>query len=180
MRRLSFVILLAMVLALQSVVAPRVQLWGSRPDWLLILVVFLAMHAPTADAVVVAWIIGLAADLMSIEHTGLLAISYSLVALLVAFLRESLFRYRPLTHFMITLAVGIPLRLAWLIYCRTLYGPMGAIVLNLATHCLWGAAYTAAWAPLLQGILLRLSRPLGLKGPRYNHAGLHRLSQNRV
>jgi len=58
MRWLSFLLLGVVLLTLQSAVAPRIELLGARPDWLLVVVVFFAMHAPPRDAVIGAWIIG--------------------------------------------------------------------------------------------------------------------------
>ena len=51
MRWLTFAILAILVLTLQAAVAPRIELFSARPDFLLIVVVFLGLYAPSKDAI---------------------------------------------------------------------------------------------------------------------------------
>lgn len=180
MRWLTFFVLAVAMLVLSSAVAPRVTFFGIWPDWLLVTVLFFALYARPLDAVLGAWILGALADLMTVERLGFLALSYALAALLVASLREYLFRYRPAVQFVLVFSVSLLLRLVWTLYRGVLYDSgqsLGGIVF---VDWLLGSLYTAAWAPLMFKVLLSMSRSLGIPQPRYTFAGLHRLGGMRV
>ena len=180
MRWLTFMILVAAALTLQSAVAPRLEIFGVRPDWLLVVVLFFGLYAPAGDAVFGGWIVGMAADLMTIERLGLLALSYALAAMLVVAVRDYLFRDRALTQFILALVVSLILRAAWLIFRRVLYGPSGASLWEWSAEWVWASIYTAAWAPLLGAILLKRSHWFGIPRRRYTYAGLHGMGRTRV
>lgn len=179
MRWLTFFLLAAVVLTLQSAVAPRLEVLGARADWLLVIVVFFSLYAPRREAVISAWIVGMAADLMTVERLGLLALSYALAAVGITSVREHLFRYRAATQFVVTLVVCLLLRAAWLVYRRVSYDMAEPFLADLTVDVL-AAIYTALWAPLLHKGLLGMSGMLGLARPRYSYAGLHRLGDTRV
>jgi rod shape-determining protein MreD len=174
MRWLTFLLAAAVVLTLQSALAPFVELFGARPDWLLVLVVVVALFARPTEAVVGAWIIGFCADLMTIERLGLMALSYMLAALFVISIRGYLFRYRATTQFAVTLMASLLVRAAWLVYRRALYDYAEPIFLDLAVQVVLASIYTAVWAWPAHKCVLPLSRWLGLPRPRYTHAGLDR------
>ena len=180
MRWLTFMILVAAALTLQSTVAPRLEIFGVRPDWLLVVVLFFGLYAPSGDAIFGGWIIGIAADLMTIERLGLLALSYALSALLVVAVRDYLFRDRAVTQFILALSVSLILRAAWMIFRRVLYGPSGASPWESSAEWVWASIYTAAWAPLLGAILLGRSHWFGISRRRYTYAGLHRIGRTGV
>ncbi len=180
MRWLTFLLLAAVVLTLQSSLAPRLEVFGARPDWLLVVVVFFALYAPPREAAIAAWIVGAAADLMTVERLGLLALTYALVAVAVASVRDYLFRHRAVTRFVVTLVASLLVRAGWMVYRRVLYDPADRLLADLAADVLMGSIYTAAWAPLLQAGLWRMSRVFGLARPRYTYAGLHRIGTDRV
>lgn len=170
MRWLTFILLAAAALTLQSAIAPRVAPFGIRPDWLLVVVVFFALHGRAPDAVAGAWVLGMCADLMTVERAGLIALTYTLIAILVCSTREYLFRRRAGTQFFVTLAACVMVRLAWTIYYRVLYDPADSLLATLATDVAMGSLYTAVWAPPLHRGLLHISRTLGLPRPRYTYA----------
>ncbi|UCC29469.1 MAG: rod shape-determining protein MreD [Phycisphaerales bacterium] len=180
MRWLSFILLAATALTLQSAIAPRFELFGVRPDWLLVVVVFFAMHAPPRDAAIGAWIVGGCADLMTIERLGLMALTYTLVAVVVASVRNYVFRDRALTQLLLTLVMSVLARLAWTVYSRLLYDPGQALLVDLTLQVLMASVYTAVWAPVLHKALLRMSRVFGLARPRYTYAGQQRMGTSGV
>lgn len=175
MRWTTFVIVAAVLLTLQTAVAPFLEIGGVRPDWLIVGVVYFALYARARDAVIAAWIIGFCADLMTIERIGLISLSYGLVALGVTSVREYLFRYRALTQFAITLFMCLLVQTGWMLYRRIMYTPAQSVWVDWLTGALLVSLYTAFWAPPLHRLLLRLSRLLGIARPRYSHAGLHTL-----
>lgn len=180
MRWLTFLLLAVIVLTLQSAVGPRLALLGARPDWLLVVVVFLALYAPPQDAVLGAALIGLGGDLLSIERLGLLVLSYVLAALVIVGVREHVFKNAHTTRFILTLVVGLALRLGWTAYYRTLYDLSGSVGLELLQYVVWGAVYTACWAVPLHFGLVHYSQLFGFARPRYSYAGVYRSEGGRV
>jgi len=172
MRWLPFILCAGIVLTLQSALAPRLALGGVRPDWVLVMVIFYALHAKTPDSVIAGWALGLMADLLTVERFGLLSLSYGLAAAAVASVREYLFRSRAVTQFAVTLAVGVLMQTAWQIYRRALYAPLGSWAGDWVSNGLLASIYTAAWAPLFHRGLLSIARTLGIPRPqeRLRHA----------
>ncbi|MCP4589883.1 MAG: rod shape-determining protein MreD [bacterium] len=168
MRWLGFAVCAVIVLVLDTTVAPRLELRGVRPEWMLVLAVFFALHARSSDALIGAWLLGAAVDVMSVERFGLLSGSYALAALAVYAVRESVFRNNPLTHFAITFAASVIVRAVGAVYAGTVLAgtqaPLGAWQVTVGVIC--GAAYTAAWAPLVHHLLLRYPPLLGVLPPR--------------
>lgn len=175
MRWLPFAILVVLAVALQTTVAPRLALVGAVPDWILVLVVFYALNAPTWHALPCGWAAGLLADLMSVERFGLLSLTYGCVAAGVGAVREWVFVRHPLTQFAVTLGAALAIRVAWAVYCAAL-GQPGEPVGRL----MWTCVYTALWAPLIHGGLLRISALLGLGRAGVGNRAGPRLGGQRV
>jgi len=172
MRWLTFAILAVLVLTLQAAVAPRIDLFSARPDFLLIVVVFLGLYASSGDAIAAGWILGACADLMTIERFGVIAFSYGLTAILVTLLREYLFRYRVLTQTIVTLTACLLVRTAWTMYYHLLYEARGPMLGDWLIGGVLASAYTAAFTPFVFPMLQKFSRLLGIPRPRYGYAGI--------
>ena len=162
MQWVFFLVLGVVALTLQSALAPHLALLGSRPDWLLAIVVFVALRARPFDAIAGAWVLGAGADLMTVERFGLLALSYGTVAVLVSSVRELLFCHRVGTQFAVTCLASLLLQGVWLIYRHVLYDPAAPLLLELAEAVLLGSIYTALWAPLWHKLLSPLIPLLGM------------------
>ena len=180
MRWVTFMLCAACALVLQSTIAPRLEILGCRPDWLLIVVVFFAMHARRWDAAVGAWIIGACADLMTIERPGLIALTYLLAAVVVASIREYFFRYRALTQAVVTGVASLFVHTVWAVYRHVLYEPREPFLIDFVSAVVLASAYTAVWALAFHKIMLRMLGVFGISRPRYMYAGLHRLDGARV
>jgi len=172
MRWLTFAILAVLVLTLQAAVAPRVELYSARPDFLLVVVVFLSLYAPSRDAIAAGWVLGVCADLMTIERFGVIALSYGLTSIIITLIREYLFRYRMMTQMVVTLTACMLVRTAWTMYYHLLYEVRGPLLGDWLIGGVIVSAYTAALAPFGFRLLLGMSRPLGIARPRYGYAGL--------
>ncbi len=155
-------LILAVALTLQSVVAPFVQIYSARPDFLLVGVVFLALHGPVRETILAAWIVGLGADLLTIEQFGFLGFSYALVAFLVLEVREYLFRSRATTQFGVTAVVAIFIQSCWATYAFVRYGTHDGLAMTIATVAIPASLYTATWAVLMHRAMMAIGRPLGL------------------
>jgi len=147
MRWLTFIIAAGLILTVQSALAPRMELAGCRPDWILVAVVFVALRFDRMDVPIVAWMLGFGADLLSIERPGLQALSYTLAAVGIASVREHVFRETIKTQLAVTIVACVVLRTAWLVYRHFMYDRTGYVLYDTAIDVILGSAYTACWAP---------------------------------
>jgi len=180
MRWWTFILFAVLTLTLQTSFAPRLAVLGVRPDWLLVIVVFFALHGRRRDAVLAGWSIGLCADLMSIERVGLLALSYTLVAWSVGLIRDYLFRHQALTQFVVTFVAALCVQIVWMVYRRTLYAFNESLGSELSLSFVVAPIYAAIWAPVAHRALLSAAPMLGLPKPRYSFAGSPSLETRRV
>jgi rod shape-determining protein MreD len=171
MRWFGFALVAVTAVTLQTTVAPRLVIGGAFPDWILVVVVFFAMHVRSMDVVLAGWVLGLLADFQTAERFGIMSLSCGLVALLVYYTRDHVFRAHPLAHFAMT-AVGETIVQLVLLTYFLIAGGQGA--LSVGSHmatALGVVLYTALFAPPLHAFLLRYGQPLGLNLPRYTHRG---------
>jgi len=158
MNWLPIMLLAALTLTAQTVLVPRCEFAGARPDLLLIIVVFFALNAPSRRAILVGWAIGFLADLMSVERMGLMSLTYATSALLLVSIRDSLFQRGPVAQVFVTLFLGLAIRAVWTAYVQVLYaasiGSMRTIVLS--------ACFTAILAPIAIALLSRAAPLLGV------------------
>ncbi len=168
------------VLTLQSALMPRVLLFGARPDLVLVVTVFFGMHAKWRDALLAAWVFGVLADLMTIERFGLLSVSYAMAAVLVASVRDFLFRYNAFSQFALTAATASFVGLGWLVYQRIMFDPSSSLVADAVVALILAPVYTGVLAPPVHAVLLPVSRVFGLTPPRYTFPGLHKHGGARV
>lgn len=175
MRWLTFALIGIVTVTLHTTLGPSLAVGSIRPDWILVAVVFFAMHVRSPDAVAAGWMLGLLADLQSAERFGLLSLVYGLTAGGVYLAREALFRAHPLSHAAMTFAAGCFVQGALWMYYVAVLGFGRASWSSPAATGLLVALYSALWAPIIHAGLLKFSPWLGLTSPRYSHAGLARL-----
>jgi len=156
-----FTVLAVVVVSLQSTVAVRLAPFGWRPDWVLVCVVFYALHAGQAEAALAGCILGALAGVMSLERFGLLALCYGLTALGVGAIRELVFTRHPLTHMSATLAAAALVQMMWLVYRLAVGLPAGAVGPMLGS-----SVHTALWAVPFHAVLLKAPRLLGIRHAR--------------
>lgn len=174
MRWLTFLLVTVALLTLQTSVAPRFALFGVRPDWLLVSVVFFALHAPVRDALPAAWIMGAGADLMTVERFGLISLSFVVACALILATREYLFRHRWVTQMVVTLSVCVLIRVGWLLYRYALYDPASSVWAGVFVDVILVSMYTSLWVVPFHRGLRGMSRAMGVSLPRYTYPGLHR------
>lgn len=156
----------ATVLTLQASVAPRFELAGVRPDWILVVVVFFGLHAPRLSAIIGAWTMGMCADFLTIERLGLLSISYLVVAVGVTSIREYLFARRLTTQTAVTLLAAALLQTVWLVYRRFHLLAPDSLGSEIGRSIFFGALYTAVWAPLFHPALKLCAHLIGFAPSR--------------
>ena len=166
MRWLGFAICAVVMLTLQTTVAWRVAIVGVAPEWMLVLAVFFTLHARSADALIGAWLLGAAMDVMTIERFGLISGCYGVSMLAIFSVREYVFRDNPLTHFALTFAAAIVLGAVLATYHTLMGHQIDPGTLGVGGRILLASVYTAAWALPLHYVLLKIPHLLGVHPPR--------------
>jgi rod shape-determining protein MreD len=162
-RWFPFAILAAVAIVLQTSLVPYIEIQAVRPDLMFILAAHYAMWGPWPDAAIAAWILGLLPGLFSIEHNvGVHAFCFGLAAWAIMRVRQIVFRDHAITQLLITLVftVLIQLLIGW--YRRWGAPGDGGVV----WPAIMTGVYTAACAPYLHWLLIRLGRWTGLRTSR--------------
>ena len=120
---------------------------GSKPDLILLAVLFIALNAPRDAALLGAFGIGVATDLVTVGPLGLYALAYSIVAIFTVSAQDLLKRSHPVTHFAMALMGALLGGLIILVH-GWIRGPGISI-----TAMLGSALYTALLAPIVLGLL---------------------------
>jgi len=138
-----------MLLFRPGVLAVQMAGHWARPDLLLVLGVFLALHLESHETFVVAWCFGLAFDLAAVAgRLGVGALLFALVLYLVGLFRKSVVGARVLAQFLLCFGVCLAIHWAWYVAARYLEAaPIK--VWRSAEEALLDALYTAFLAPYL-------------------------------
>lgn len=163
MRWLTFSILACVAIVLQTALSWRLQLGPIRPEWVIVLAGFYALHAPASEAVTAGWILGLVLDLSSDARLGLFALSFAVAALVVVRFREVFFRNHVLSHASVTFAfAGIVHGIVGIYRMRAFPG-IGSGWSVMVWEPMLTALYAAAWAVPAFYLLRGLSPWMGLR-----------------
>lgn len=164
MRWISFAILAALCIVCQTTLVPHMRFRGIGPDWMLVLAVFYAMWGPWPDAAIATWILGLIVDLTSAGtggRIGLYAFCFGAAGWGIIRLRQVIFRTHPVAQAGVTFLFALAVELVAVLY-RWWSTPASSLSPGWGM-ALTSALYTAAWAPPLHWVLLRLGRLTGLR-----------------
>ena len=163
MKWTPFVILAGVTVVLQMSATPYLEIQSIRPDLMFILAAHYALWGPWPDAAIAAWILGLVADMQSLDRLGVHAFSFGLAAWAIMRVRMVVFRDHAATQIVITLLFTVLIQIGVALYRR--WGGSGS-----GGSILWPAIltgfYTAMCAPYLHWLLIRMSRWTGLKANR--------------
>ncbi len=167
MRWIPFLILAYVMLGVQLGVGAFVSFRGVSPNLLLLVVIFISLHARREEAMLGSFLLGAIQDLVSIQPIGLFAFSYGLVAVLVCWSVESVRRTHPLTHLSLTFIGGSIMGMVLIVhdYFRPVgpAGNVGGTVLHAVRIgprvIAVSVIYTTLLSPFVIG-LLQLANPL--------------------
>jgi rod shape-determining protein MreD len=141
-----------------------IEIGGSsvRPDLLLILGLFLALHLESHEVFVVGWCFGLASDLVSVTgRLGVGALGFCLALYLISLLRKGFFGTRVLAQFLLCLGAVFIVHWAWFLATAGLNAaPLQTW--QVAEQAALEALYSAFLAPYLFWLFARLQGPLRL------------------
>jgi rod shape-determining protein MreD len=162
----AFIILAVVTLVLQTTLVPAIEIGATRPSWMFVLAVFYGLWGTWPDAAIAAWLLGLGVDLQSAGAGGgriaLHAFCYGGAVWAMIHIRAAFVRDHLVTQFMMTLVFGFAVQLIVEAYR---YWTVGGVSSEhgVWAPAMWTALYTAACAPWLHWLLLRLRRWAGLK-----------------
>jgi rod shape-determining protein MreD len=179
-RWLPFAACVCVTLIIQTALGDRLTFAGARPDLPLVLVVFVGLYAPRSDACLAGWIIGLGADLLSIERLGVFSATFCLLALAVVSFRDLLFLKSPGTHFFVTFGSGVAVQLTLSAYTFLAYPDATGFDSSYLAAVVGTAGFTACLAVPVDWLLLNISSSLGLHTSRYSHRPRSRTRKQRV
>lgn len=168
MRWLTFGILAFVTIVCQTTIVARLRFSDVGPDWMFILAVNYALWGPWPEAGIAAWILGVVTDLQSTgtagSRIGLHAFCYGAAAWGIFRTRHAFMRTHWLAQTFVTLIFGLGVEVAIRLYQ---YWSAPQMSLGAAGwSAMLSAAYSAACAPFLLWVLVRLSRVTGLKVDR--------------
>ena len=168
MRWLPYFILAYLAIAVQIGLGAFVRYHGAQPSFVLLAVVFIALHAPRDAALLGCFCMGLLQDLVTRQPPGLFAFSYGLVGLVVAGSHHAVSKEHPLSHFALTLVGGLITATVLVLHGWVRPGapgvPAGAggaalPAIRLPAGIQFASAlYTALLSPIVLGLLQRTRR----------------------
>jgi rod shape-determining protein MreD len=161
MRWLTYFILAYLALGLQVGLRGFVEVRGATPNFVLLVVVFLAINGGREPVLVACFLLGLMQDLFTQQPLGTWAVAYSLVGASVWSTQEIVYPKHPLTHFSLTLLGGILAGVVltahgWLY--PLLHGHDAGVGGTGPAVYLGSALYSAILAPLVLGVLHRVRK----------------------
>jgi rod shape-determining protein MreD len=186
MRWLPCLILAYIAIGLQVGLSPEIRIDGIPPNLGLLIAVFIALNAPREPALLCCVVIGGMQDLATQQAPGLYALSYGLTGAFVASLQSIVSHEHPVTHIVLSFIGG--LFTAGVIWIHGLLVPAGHSVITpsgahlpamrIGLGLLVGSAlYSALLAPILLGVLQRLSLLFGFQPIRRSRGSAVRMSR---
>ena len=161
---MSFIptILLAyLVLAIQSGIAPFIDVGAATPNLLVPVVIFIALYASREPALIGVYVLGLMQDMLSQDPLGVYPIVYAFLAIVTRMTQPAIHREHPLTHLVLGLAGGaLHGAILWLVSVR-LGGQRYSFELIANS-----AIYTAITTPIILLLLIKSKRLFGFQPDR--------------
>lgn len=169
MRWFSFAILVLAAVLLHTICQP-LGLGRQRlmPDLLLLLAIVLAFRGPGPQALLACWILGLTKDINSVAPLGSYAFCFGLLGLFIVWFRELIYGENSLLLMGLTFAGCCLVEHAFWAILTLKTDSASPRYLQMLPAVLLSAAFTAALAPYVNWLIVKLHRPLGLpSGRRY-------------
>ncbi len=180
MRWPAYFLLAYVAVGVQLGVGAFAPVRGVGPDLVLLVVVFVSLNAPRAEALVGGVLLGAMQDLVTLQPLGLFAFAYGLVAYGVSRSAEHVRRAHPLTHVALALFGGAVTGVV--LVAHDCVRPAGPAVVSAGTvvaravrigprTAAVSALYTTVLAPFVLGPLSRLHRFFGFDPARRRRGG---------
>lgn len=92
MKNSIFIILALALIMLEALFFYKLEIGGVRPDFLFVLIFFIAFNTPLEKAIVPVWLIGFFKDIISQSGLGTTALLYLVSVLVISLLKEVVFK----------------------------------------------------------------------------------------
>ncbi len=168
MKWVPFIILGVITLVCQTTISGIIAIHSIWPNWLFVLAVHYALWGPWPEAAIGAWLLGLAVDLQTLAgfgSMGVYAFLFGGAAWAIIRIRSALVREHALTQFLVTLVFAWAIELLSELH-RQWRTPAEMLSVAVWWPAFFTALYTAACAPYLHWLLIRLGRWTGLRPAR--------------
>jgi rod shape-determining protein MreD len=147
MRSAWFAGLAVLAVILDASVAPEIEILGSRPDFLVLVVAYAGMVLGARPATILGFIVGLVVDSEQPEYLGLHALALSAVGFACAFAWEHLVKGSVFVQMSLLFGAALAHDLIfYVVYYRNHVDMFGRFILRFGFI---GAVYTAVLALLL-------------------------------
>tara|TARA_B100000959_G_C14741163_1_gene525127 strand:+ start:80 stop:568 length:489 start_codon:yes stop_codon:yes gene_type:complete len=111
MKWFRFLVLLGFAIVIQRSFGDRMEVYGARPDLVLVLALHLSLCSGTGLIFGAQWVAGLARDLFGIGVLGLSACLFPLLGSLASRLGKDLYAHHPLTRLVLSFLVALQVEL---------------------------------------------------------------------
>ncbi|HVT87802.1 MAG TPA: rod shape-determining protein MreD [Tepidisphaeraceae bacterium] len=149
-------------LGVQAGLARYLAIGSASPNFVVLMVIFIAMNAPRDAALLAAFGLGMFQDVLSQQPLGLCALSYGLVAMVVVGLQQVVYRRHPLTHFSLALFSSL-LTMMVIVLHIVIRGPR---LWSPIPSLFYSSLYTAVLAPIVLGLLGAISGAFAFQSSR--------------
>jgi rod shape-determining protein MreD len=163
MRWLSYFILAYLALGVQLALSGYIEIGGAGPNFVLLVVILLAVNGAREQALLGSFFLGLMQDLLTLHPMGTWAVAYALVAMFVLSTQEVVYREHPLTHFFLALLAGILCGVVLTFHAWVYPLLHKGSTPGTATGVFASAVYTAVLAPIVLGVLQRMKGAFGFR-----------------
>ncbi|MCB9857805.1 MAG: rod shape-determining protein MreD [Phycisphaerales bacterium] len=175
MRWIPFLILLYFGAVVQTTIAPVIEIHSIRPDLLIILAVYYALHAQRYDALLACWCTGFLIDLTSIgyashSNVGVHAVGLGVAGVLIVGMRDYTIQDSPFTQMIYCFATRLFVTCIMILHLTYVLDVEGAAIRFLIIG-VWEAVYTGLLAPYAFWALRRMRGALGLGPTRHLRMG---------
>jgi rod shape-determining protein MreD len=144
MKTLRNILFIAFALLMQSTLIGRIEIFGTRPDLALLVLIFIANQSNPVECILYGFFIGFLQDVYTPEYLGYNAFTMSLIAFLLGVLKESLTVENYSVRLFTTFIACIIHDIVYLIFYTQF--DLSVIRQLLIWEYLTGAVYTSALA----------------------------------
>ncbi len=159
MKQIAYMLLVIFCLVFQVAVLENLRVLDSSPNLLFLIALYAALFAPRRDAVIAAWIAGIAFDVFSSGRFGVYGFLFAGAAVPLIYIRDKVFKEHALSQFVLAAlaAAAVEALAATAVKAQYPAADSGSLVTGVVVTALW----TAVLAPFVLAALVRLNRLLG-------------------
>lgn len=161
MRWITIIFFIVLLGLIQNSFLRVISVEGIGPDLLLLFALYLGLYGRREDVVVGCWFAGMCKDFFTMGPIGVFAALFLIFGLLLARMREAVFKDHPLTQMILVFLAVLFLNIIFLIplsiYFRLKNFPL------ILTQAVCVALYSALLVPLCFTLFAKLRGVLGIK-----------------